>query len=307
MASITQLSEGHRSSLTHTAEFSDQKQRDWTRAKMKERARREVKTRARARERCMEERDVLRNLEEANRAHLPYPDGPPMMKAPSKPSNPAPIMKPPPTKAPEVTVTDMVKAQPTQRPGFKGPPAGVGRPGFKPPPAGIPVPPWAPAATPVPSSSPAGVKAKFKGPPANHPDFGKEVPITYLPFTPKNPPPQMPVVTQQQLFKPPPAPGYGGLTPEEYKEAQEKYRRELANRRARANRNPDVDERRDYGSGSASSGTQPGDRAAAAAPSQRDDGNPFSRRRAPNKMSSAYGPAPPPYNILRYPHQLELR
>eukprot|EP00971_Amphidinium_carterae_P117122 2319460-Amphidinium_carterae.1 len=180
----------------------------------------------------------------------------------------------------------MVKAQPTQRPGFKGPPVGVVRPGYKPPPPGVPVPPWAPAANPVPSSSPAGVKASFKGPPANHPDFGKEVPITYLPFTPKTP---SPVVTQQQLFKPPPAPGYGGLTPEEYEEAQEKYHRELANRRTRANRAHDDDDRRVYGSGSASSGTQPGDRAAAAVPSDRDDGNPFSRRRAPNKMPAAYG------------------
>eukprot|EP00971_Amphidinium_carterae_P250622 4975396-Amphidinium_carterae.1 len=192
--------------------------------------------------------------EEANPAPLPHPIGPPVMKAPAKPSTPSyPKMKPPPTKAPEVTVTDMVKAQPTQRPGTKPPPANVVRPGFKGPPAGIAMPPpWAPAANPVPSSSPAGVKANFKGPPEGHPDYEKEVPITYLPFTPKNPPPQLPVVPQNQMFKPPPAPGYGGLTPQQYEEAQEKYRRDLANRRAQANRDHDVDERRDYGSGSAS-------------------------------------------------------
>eukprot|EP00971_Amphidinium_carterae_P253635 5035476-Amphidinium_carterae.1 len=66
-------------------------------------------------------------------------------------------MKPPPT--PCAGVTEMVRAQPPKRPGFK------------PPPQGIPVPPWKPAATPVPTSSPAGVKTPFKGPPKGHPDY----------------------------------------------------------------------------------------------------------------------------------------
>eukprot|EP00971_Amphidinium_carterae_P129489 2564654-Amphidinium_carterae.1 len=104
-------------------------------------------------------------------------------------------MKPPPTRAPEVTVTDVVKAQqPIQRPpGYKGPPAGVKAPWERETPV-----------TPVPSTAPpTGGKTPFKGPP-------KEVTITYLPFTPKKPPPQMPgqeaVVPQKALFKPPPAP-----------------------------------------------------------------------------------------------------
>eukprot|EP00971_Amphidinium_carterae_P291539 5787619-Amphidinium_carterae.1 len=248
------------------------------------------------------EAERLKGREE-EAAPLPHPIGPPVMKAPSKPSNPAPVpkMKPPPTKAPEVTVTEMVEAQSTQRPGFKPPPEGVQRPGFKPPPEGVMRPPWdrAPPANPVPSSSPA--------------DY-KEVSITYLPFAPKKPPPQMPgqeqaVVPQQQVYKPPPAPGYAGLTPQQYEEAQgqAKYQRDLANRRAQANRNPDVDGRRDYGSGSASSGTQPGDRAAAAAaPCERDDGNPFSRRRTPNKMPVAYGPQPPPHTPLPPPSGVEI-
>eukprot|EP00971_Amphidinium_carterae_P047908 943543-Amphidinium_carterae.1 len=51
--------------------------------------------------------------EEANRA-LPIPSGPPVMKAPAKPSNPAPIMKPPPNQ--HDGPMDMVPVQPTQRP-----------------------------------------------------------------------------------------------------------------------------------------------------------------------------------------------
>eukprot|EP00971_Amphidinium_carterae_P225910 4480423-Amphidinium_carterae.1 len=239
--------------------------------------------------------------EEANQDPLPYPVGPPRMKAPTKPANPpAPIMKPPPTKAPEVTVTEMVRAQPSKKLGYKPPPEGIPLP-----------PPWAKPANPVPSASPAGVKAAFKGPPVGHPNY-KEVSITYLPFTPKKPPPLMPgqeraVVPQQQVYKPPPAPTYGGLTQQKYKEAQEKYQRDVANRRAQANHNPDVDERRDYGSGSASSGTQPGDRAAAVAPREESDGNPFGRRRAPNIVKiSAYGPAPPPYTPLPPPAGVEI-
>eukprot|EP00971_Amphidinium_carterae_P096522 1910200-Amphidinium_carterae.1 len=59
----------------------------------------------------------------------------------------------------------------------------------------------------------------------------------------------MPVVTQQQLFKPPPVPGYGGLTRDEHARAQEVYEREMANRRSKANRNrdDDDDERRYHG------------------------------------------------------------
>eukprot|EP00971_Amphidinium_carterae_P189973 3771146-Amphidinium_carterae.1 len=72
-------------------------------------------------------------------------------------------MKPPPNQ-PEGPM-EMVRAQPTQRPGFKPPPANVPKAEYKPPPAGVPAPPWNPAATPVPSSSPAGVKTPFKGPP----------------------------------------------------------------------------------------------------------------------------------------------
>eukprot|EP00971_Amphidinium_carterae_P325943 6456506-Amphidinium_carterae.1 len=218
------------------------------------------------------------------------------MKAPARPSNPAPIMKPPPHQpnAP----TELAKVQPTQKPGFKGPPANVTKPaGFKGPPEGIVVPPWQPANPPVmPSSSPAGVKANFKGPPKGHPDY-QEVPITYLPYTPKagtpkKPPPLMPA---DKLFKPPPAPGYGGLSRADHAIAQEIYERELANRRARANRRCDDedDDHRYYNTGSASSGTQPGDRAAAAAGRQdeKERGNPFGRSRT-NKMSSEYAPPP---------------
>eukprot|EP00971_Amphidinium_carterae_P246406 4893908-Amphidinium_carterae.1 len=152
------------------------------------------------------------------------------MKAPAKPSNPAPVMKPPPNR-PEGPM-EMVRVQPTHRPGYKPPPAG-----YKPPPAGVPVPPWNPAATPAPSSSPAGVKTPFKGPPVGHPDYQEVVPITYLPFTPKagkKPPPELPVVPQQGLYKPPPAPGYARLSRDEHAKAQEVYEREMANRRSRA-------------------------------------------------------------------------
>eukprot|EP00971_Amphidinium_carterae_P264819 5252981-Amphidinium_carterae.1 len=104
----------------------------------------------------------------------------------------------------------------------------------------------------------------------------------------------MPVVPQQPLFKPPPAPGCAGLSRDEHAKAQEVYERELANRRSRANRNRDDydDDRRYYGTGSASSGTQPGDRAtarqddrAAANQDEKEGANPFGRRR-PNKMSA---------------------
>eukprot|EP00971_Amphidinium_carterae_P019093 375777-Amphidinium_carterae.1 len=160
------------------------------------------------------------------------------MKAPAQPSNPAPIMKPPP-QHPNAPM-ELAKVQPThadkgtQR-GFKPPPAHVQRPGFKGPPEGIVVPPWQPANPVVTSSSPAGVKTPFKGPPKNHPDYkGGEVPITYLPYTPqvvgKKPPPQM--MPKDKLFKPPPAPGYGGLTRDDHAIAQAAYEQELANRRA---------------------------------------------------------------------------
>eukprot|EP00971_Amphidinium_carterae_P104505 2069488-Amphidinium_carterae.1 len=110
---------------------------------------------------------------------------------------------------------------------------------FKPPPPGVKA-PWERVTliTPVPSTAPGGVKTPFKGPPKNHPDY-KEVTITYLPFTPKKPPPQMPgqeaVVPQKAVYKPPPAPGYSGLTKEQYDEAQAAYERDLANRRDEAN------------------------------------------------------------------------
>eukprot|EP00971_Amphidinium_carterae_P269819 5352777-Amphidinium_carterae.1 len=103
------------------------------------------------------------------------------------------------------------------------------------------------------SSSPAGVKAHFKGPPKGHPDYQEVVPITYLPYTPKagtgkSPPPELPV---ERLFKPPPAPGYGGLSREDHAIAQEIYARELANRKARANRRRDDedDDHRYYNTG----------------------------------------------------------
>eukprot|EP00971_Amphidinium_carterae_P316700 6295336-Amphidinium_carterae.1 len=237
--------------------------------------------------------------EDANPGKGAYPIGPPVMRAPSNPSPPA--MKPPPTKAPEVTVTDVVKApQPTHRPGYKPPPASV------PSPQRI---------TPIPSSSPAGVKTPFKGQPKGHPDY-KEVSITYLPFTPKKPPPQMPedgaVVPQRTVHKPPPGPGYAGLSREQYEAAQEKYRRDIANRNA--NRDRDANPDRDYGTGSASSGTQPGDRgpsssaAAAAVPSESEDANLFRRGRATNKMPPAYGHPrpPPPYSPPTLPPGVEI-
>eukprot|EP00971_Amphidinium_carterae_P212839 4224276-Amphidinium_carterae.1 len=87
---------------------------------------------------------------------------------------------------------ELAKVQPTQKQGFKPPPANVPRPGYKPPPEGIVVPPWQPANPVMPSSSPAGVKTPFKGPPKGHPDYQEVVPITYLPYTPKagkKPPP----------------------------------------------------------------------------------------------------------------------
>eukprot|EP00971_Amphidinium_carterae_P293093 5819150-Amphidinium_carterae.1 len=133
-----------------------------------------------------------------------------------------------------------------------------------------------------------------------------------------------------KLFKPPPAPGYGGLTREDHAIAQAVYEKELANRRSRANRSrvdEDDDHRyygtgsassgtqpgdRYYGTGSASSGTQPGDRAAAARQDEGERGNPFGRSRA-NKMSPEYapppaksGPAPPPYIPLPPPQGVDI-
>eukprot|EP00971_Amphidinium_carterae_P097458 1928720-Amphidinium_carterae.1 len=66
---------------------------------------------------------------------------------------------------------ELAKVQPTQKPGFKPPPANAPRPGYKPPPPGVVAPPWNPATPVIPSSSPAGVKASFKGPPKGHPDY----------------------------------------------------------------------------------------------------------------------------------------
>eukprot|EP00971_Amphidinium_carterae_P131056 2596475-Amphidinium_carterae.1 len=78
--------------------------------------------------------------EDANPGKGAYPIGPLGMRAPANPT--PPVMKPPPSKASEVTVIDVVKApQPTRRPAYKPPPASV---------------PWPPAAqriTPIPASS----------------------------------------------------------------------------------------------------------------------------------------------------------